>query len=160
MSIQWGNLQANWKVLKNKTATSSLNWVALAKYYVPLPICIHIHAVLCQWGVLLSWLWVYAQGLWFAAAQVREDRETWPQLRLNRGPILEWACVKWRHFSRLAACCSCPETANSSINQVEWISQWKLTAHAHVYRSYVLEAGTSNHIKKHENHSTLVVYFL
>ena len=37
---------------------------------------------------------LYAQGLLFAAAQVREDRRTWPQLRLNRGPMLEWACVK------------------------------------------------------------------
>ena len=37
---------------------------------------------------------LYAQGLWFAAAKVREARKTWPQLRLNRGPMLEWACVK------------------------------------------------------------------
>ena len=86
-------------------------------------------------------------------------QKTWLQLRLNRRPMLEWACVKWQNFSELDACCSCPETAISSINQVEWISQWKLTALAHVYRSSVLEAGTSKHIKKHENHSTLVVYF-
>ena len=133
--------------------------MAFSKYYVPLSICIHIHTVLCQWGVLLSWLWVCAQGLLFAAAQVREDRETWPQLRLNHGLMLEWASVKWRNFSGLA-CCSCPERANLSINQVEWISQWKWTAHAHVCRSCVLEAGTANHIKSMRNTAHLLYIYI
>ena len=81
-----------------------------------------------------------------------------PQLRLNHGPIARMGLCEVMKLQRIVACWSWPEIVSLSINRVEWISQWELTAHVHVYRSCVLEAGTSNHIKSWESKHTCCIF--
>ena len=158
MSIQWGNLQANWKVLKTKLQhPHSIKW--------------HSQSIMSHFLFAYTYIQYYVSEVCYWAGCECMHKVCYLQLHRwgkteKHGPNWGWTVdlysngLVWsdKTSADLVACCSCPETANSSINQVEWISQWKLTAHVHVSRSCVLEAGTSNHIKKHETHSTLVVY--